>query len=29
MHGTNEHVSVKNYLNAIKFYVELIKEGNK
>lgn len=29
MHGTNEHVSVENYLNAIKFYVEVIKESNK
>jgi carboxypeptidase PM20D1 len=29
MHGTNEHVSVENYLNAIKFYTEVIKEANK
>lgn len=29
IHGTNERVSVKNYINAIKFYVELIKESNK
>ncbi|MGG3467548.1 M20 family peptidase [Neobacillus pocheonensis] len=29
IHGTNEHVSVENYLNAIKFYVEVIKEANK
>jgi carboxypeptidase PM20D1 len=29
MHGTNEHVSIDNYLNSIKFYVELIKETNK
>ncbi|WP_456272938.1 M20 family peptidase [Bacillus sp. AK031] len=29
MHGTNEHVSIENYINAIKFYVEMIKEGNK
>ncbi|WP_052342671.1 M20 family peptidase [Bacillus sp. EB01] len=29
MHGTNEHVSVENYLNAIKFYIEVMKEGNK
>lgn len=29
MHGTNEHVSIVNYMNAIKFYVEIIKEANK
>jgi len=29
MHGTNEHVSVENYLNAIKFYTEVIRESNK
>ncbi|WML48993.1 M20 family peptidase [Neobacillus sp. PS3-34] len=29
MHGTNERVSIKNYLNAIKFYAEVIKESNK
>lgn len=29
MHGTNEHISVENYINAIKFYVEVIKESNK
>ncbi|MEH7335956.1 M20 family peptidase [Neobacillus drentensis] len=29
MHGTNEHVSIENYINAIKFYVEVIREGNK
>ncbi|WP_042462774.1 M20 family peptidase [Neobacillus dielmonensis] len=26
MHGTNEHISIKNYLNAIKFYMEVMKE---
>ncbi|WAA08616.1 M20 family peptidase [Fervidibacillus albus] len=29
MHGTNEHISVENFLNAIKFYIELLKEVNK
>jgi carboxypeptidase PM20D1 len=29
MHGTNEHVSIENYLNAIKFYVEIMKESNR
>jgi carboxypeptidase PM20D1 len=29
MHGTNEHVSVENYIKAIKFYAEVIKESNK
>ncbi|WP_369075765.1 M20/M25/M40 family metallo-hydrolase [Neobacillus bataviensis] len=29
MHGTNEHVSIENYINAIKFYVEVIRESNK
>lgn len=29
MHGTNEHVSIENYMNAIKFYVEIIKEANR
>lgn len=28
MHGTNEHVSIENFMNAIKFYVEIIKESN-
>lgn len=28
MHGTNEHISTENYINAIKFYVEVIKESN-
>lgn len=28
MHGTNERVSVKNYIKAIKFYAEVIKESN-
>ncbi|MFC7686850.1 M20 family peptidase [Ureibacillus sp. GCM10028918] len=28
MHGTNEHISIKNYLSAIKFYIEIIKETN-
>lgn len=28
MHGTNEHISIKNYINAIKFYVEVLKESN-
>ena len=26
MHGTNEHISVENYINAIKFYIEIMKE---
>jgi carboxypeptidase PM20D1 len=29
MHGTNEHVSVENYLKAIKVYSEVMKEANK
>lgn len=29
MHGTNEHISFKNYINAIRFYMEVIKESNK
>lgn len=29
MHGTNEHISVENYLNGIKFYIHLMKEGSK
>ncbi|RIW28837.1 M20/M25/M40 family metallo-hydrolase [Bacillus salacetis] len=29
MHGTNEHISIDNYLNAIKFYIEIIKESNR
>ncbi|WP_153737535.1 M20 family peptidase [Aquibacillus halophilus] len=29
MHGTNEHLSVENFVNAIKFYVEVIKEADK
>ncbi|WP_175384426.1 M20 family peptidase [Bacillus sp. FJAT-27225] len=29
MHGTNEHVSIENYLNAIMFYIEVMKEANK
>ncbi|RHW35756.1 M20/M25/M40 family metallo-hydrolase [Neobacillus notoginsengisoli] len=29
MHGTNERVSVDNYVNAIKFYIEVMKEGAK
>jgi carboxypeptidase PM20D1 len=29
MHGTNEHISVENYLNAIKVYAEVIMEVNK
>jgi carboxypeptidase PM20D1 len=29
MHGTNEHISIENYINAIKFYAEVIKESNK
>ena len=29
MHGTNEHISISNYLNAIKFYIEIMKETNK
>ncbi|MEQ6378218.1 M20 family peptidase [Bacillaceae bacterium S4-13-56] len=28
MHGTNEHVSSENYLKAIKFYIEIIKENS-
>jgi carboxypeptidase PM20D1 len=29
MHGTNEHISIDNYLNAIGFYMEVIKESDK
>jgi carboxypeptidase PM20D1 len=29
MHGSNEHVSIENFLNAIKFYVEIIKDVNQ
>ncbi len=29
MHGTNEHLSVDNFINAIKFYVEIIKQADK
>lgn len=25
MHGTNEHISIDNYINAIKFYMEVMK----
>lgn len=25
MHGTNEHISIENYINAIKFYIEVMK----
>ncbi|NYE09088.1 carboxypeptidase PM20D1 [Bacillus niacini] len=28
MHGTNEHISKDNFINAIKFYAEIIKESN-
>ncbi|OLS39275.1 M20 family peptidase [Bacillus sp. MRMR6] len=28
MHGTNEHISVENFMGAIKFYAEIIKEAN-
>ncbi|WNF24968.1 M20 family peptidase [Mesobacillus jeotgali] len=29
MHGTNEHISIENYLNAISFYMEVIRESNQ
>jgi carboxypeptidase PM20D1 len=29
MHGTNEHVSNDNFIQAIKFYAEIIKESNQ
>jgi carboxypeptidase PM20D1 len=29
MHGTNEHVSKDNFIQAIKFYAEIIKESNQ
>jgi carboxypeptidase PM20D1 len=29
MHGTNEHISIDNFINAIKFYSELITETSK
>lgn len=29
MHGTNEHISIDNYLKAISFYMEIIKEADK
>jgi carboxypeptidase PM20D1 len=28
MHGTNEHISVENFMGAIRFYAEIIKEAN-
>jgi carboxypeptidase PM20D1 len=28
MHGTNENISKDNFINAIKFYAEIIKESN-
>lgn len=28
MHGTNEHISVENFINAIKFYAELIQNAD-
>jgi len=28
MHGTNEHISIENYLKAIEFYMEVMKESN-
>ncbi|MDQ0973900.1 carboxypeptidase PM20D1 [Neobacillus niacini] len=28
MHGTNEHISKDNFIQAIKFYAEIIKESN-
>lgn len=29
MHGTNEHISIENYMNAISFYTEVIREADK
>ncbi|GAE47420.1 peptidase [Mesobacillus boroniphilus JCM 21738] len=29
MHGTNEHISIENYLKAISFYMEVIREADK
>ena len=29
MHGTNEHISKDNFIQAIKFYAEIIKESNQ
>ncbi|MEH7443614.1 M20 family peptidase [Bacillus sp. JJ1122] len=29
MHGTNEHISIVNYLKAIEFYMEIMKESNQ
>ncbi|MBT2679398.1 M20 family peptidase [Bacillus sp. ISL-35] len=29
MHGTNEHISIDNYLNAIRFYMEIIRESDQ
>ena len=29
MHGTNEHISIQNYINAIKFYIEIMKVTNQ
>ncbi|MCM3693551.1 M20 family peptidase [Neobacillus niacini] len=29
MHGTNEHISKDNFINAIKFYAEIIKNSNR
>ena len=29
MHGTNEHITIENYINAIKFYVEIMKVTNQ
>ncbi|CAM3800603.1 M20 family peptidase [Mesobacillus thioparans] len=29
MHGTNEHISIENYLDAIRFYMEIIRESDK
>ncbi|MFZ3577755.1 M20 family peptidase [Virgibacillus sp. DJP39] len=29
MHGTDEHISEENYINAIKFYAEVMKEANR
>ncbi len=28
MHGTNEHISIENYLDAIRFYMEIIRESD-
>jgi len=29
MHGTNEHISIENFISAIKFYIEVIKVTNQ